>query len=141
MLAVGGFGGRGHPSSSPPPRPSLSSMLCLRCILQGSPYRHTSPVERGNPLLRLVLCLSLTLLTPSFLYHQSFFLQLSFCVPGVVRTTPSSLLLLSQERETGGAEARRVEANRGGGERGEPRNEPSRRKHKLNPTRDSSGPP
>lgn len=106
----------------------------------------------GNPpLLRLVLCSSLTLrsilLRPSVLFPSRF-----LSVAGVVRTRPrllsSSALANGMRGKERGVEARRTVAEPGRGReretekrRAEPRNEPSRRKHKLNPTRDSSGPP
>lgn len=83
MLVVGGFGGS-RTSIFLPSTTSLPIFHALpRCILQGSPYRHTSPVERGNPLLRLVLCLSLTLhsfsLRPPVLFPPGFFLCPEWC--------------------------------------------------------------
>ena len=152
MLVVGGFGGRGHPSSSPLPTTSL-----LPCSAPLHPTGFTVPTyiscrEGGNPpLLRLVLCSSLTLrsilLRPSVLFPSRF-----LSVAGVVRTRPrllsSSALANGMRGKERGVEARRTVAEPGRGReretekrRAEPRNEPSRRKHKLNPTRDSSGPP
>lgn len=134
-----------------PPRPSFHGSAPLH------PTGFTVPTyiscrEGGNPpLLRLVLCSSLTLrsilLRPSVLFPSRF-----LSVAGVVRTRPrllsSSALANGMRGRERGVEARRTVAESGRGReretekrRAEPRNEPSRRKHKLNPTRDSSGPP
>lgn len=127
----------------PPLYASLPIFHALpRCILQGSPYRHTSPVERGNlssscPLLKLTL---------HFSFLRPFFRSCGFPSPlpqhrgaCVFFLRDGETGIRTREREDGGAEpSRRADEPRA---RVEPRNEHRRRKHKLNPTRDSSGPP
>lgn len=159
MLEAGGFGGRGHPSSPPRPtltRPSLSSMLC-----PVASYRvHRTGIHlppRGNPssscpLLKLTLH---SLLLPPFLFPSGFLLSsfsrvlVCVCPPrdvdvftrepcpcGCVFALFLRPRITAREPRAKSSEAeprRRAEASN--------ENEPSRRKHKLNPTRDSSGPP
>lgn len=160
MLEAGGFGGRGHPSSPPRPtltRPSLSSMLC-----PVASYRvHRTGIHlppRGNPsspcpLLKLTLH---SFLLPPFLFPSGFLLSSFSRAPVCVRPRRDAdvstrepcacwcvfALFLRPRSTTAESRAERGRIEETDREReASNENEPSRRKHKLNPTRDSSGPP